>query len=142
MSDEVEKKEAVHDYVDDYKKFAFKDGMLKMAIAFILGASFTKVVTAISESLIMPILNFLLSKTGSNWREWIWTPATGLELEIGVFLGAMIDFLLISIVLFVMYRLMLTMLEEADEARVTIRRRLGQIWCTIFPWKLVKRNKE
>ena len=99
-------KDSIDDRFDEYKKFAFKGDMMKMAIAFILGGAFSKVVTSISESLIMPFLNFILLKTGVGWREFAWTPWTGLTLEVGQLLAAFVDFFLISIVLFIMWKIL------------------------------------
>lgn len=91
--------------VREYREFAFQGDMLKMAIAFILGAAFSKTVTAISECLIMPVLNFVLKFTGDSWRTSTWEPVQGLVFEVGKFAAASIDFLLISIVLFMMWKL-------------------------------------
>lgn len=89
---------------NEWKTFALKGEMTQMAIAFILGTAFTKVVNSISNNLIMPFLNYGLSFTGDGWRKWKISPISGLEIEVGMFLGSLIDFLLISIVLYIMYR--------------------------------------
>jgi large conductance mechanosensitive channel len=89
--------------INKYKEFAFKEDMLKMSIAFILGASFNKVVTGISDLIIMPIINFVIIQTGDTWRRWSVEPIHGLKLEIGQFLGVLIDFILISMILYIIY---------------------------------------
>lgn len=89
--------------INKYKEFAFKEDMLKMSIAFILGASFNKVVTGISDLIIMPIINFVIIQTGDTWRKWSVEPIHGLKLEIGQFLGVLIDFILISMILYIIY---------------------------------------
>jgi|LSQX01.2.fsa_nt_gb large conductance mechanosensitive channel len=105
---EQERRDGLADQIDDrireYRDFAFKDDMLKMAIAFILGGAFSKTVNAISESLIMPLLNFILQLTGENWRTATWEPIEGLVFEVGKFAAASVDFLLISLVLFAMWK--------------------------------------
>ena len=100
----------------EWKKFAFKGQMTQMAIAFMLGAAFGKVVKAISESLIMPIINWGLSFTGENWRTFTLSPLEGLNIEIGVFLGAFVDFMLISIILYILYRKILKPVFQEDKA--------------------------
>lgn len=89
--------------IKKYKEFAFKDDMLKMSIAFIMGAAFNKVVTGISNLLIMPLINFVILQTGDAWRKWKIEPINGLKIEIGEFLGVSIDFFLISIILYLIY---------------------------------------
>lgn len=89
--------------INKYKEFAFKEDMLKMSIAFVLGASFNKVVTGISDLLIMPVVNFIIHQTGESWRRWNIEIIKGLKIEVGQFLGILVDFILISIVLYLIY---------------------------------------
>jgi len=89
--------------IKKYKAFAFKEDMLKMSVAFMIGASFNKVVSGISDFLIMPFVNFIIIQTGESWRKWSVEPIVGLKIEIGQFLGVMIDFLLISFILYIIY---------------------------------------
>ena len=120
----------VENRIQEYRRFAFKDDMLKLAIAFILGGAFTKTVTAISEGLIMPILNFLLQFTGENWRAATWAPLDGMVLEVGKLAAAAVAFLLISIVLFYLWKLAKAIQEGKPVS----------IWKKIFPWKIVRRD--
>lgn len=90
--------------VDEYKRFAFKDDLLKLAIAFIIGGALTKAVSAISECLIMPAVNYLVKFTGTNWRQLSWSPLINLTFEIGKFSAAMVDFFLTTIVLFILWK--------------------------------------
>ncbi len=89
---------------NNYKKFAFKGNMVQMAVAFMLGAAFSKVVSSISECLIMPVANFFVNKTGEDWRQFTWEPLEGMALEVGKFSGAFLDFFIISLILFIIYR--------------------------------------
>lgn len=120
----------VKDRVQEYRQFAFKDDMLKLAIAFILGGAFTKTVTAISECLIMPLLNFI-TQHGGSWREAVWEPIEGLIFEIGAFGAASVDFILISVVLFFMWKTASVIREEKP---------IRTVWKKIFPWKIVRRD--
>lgn len=105
-----------------FKKFAFKGDMMKMAIAFILGAAFNKVVKGITDFLIMPMLNCLLSAANSDWRTYKLEPIEGMALELGQLAGTFIDFLLIAIVLYIIYAKFLNPLfEEEKEKALEIR---------------------
>lgn len=101
------KKIIENENISQFKEFAFKNRMLEMAIAFIMGAAFKKVVESIANNLIMPVLNYIIGETGTDWREFSYTPTEGLNLEIGSFLGSFIDFTLISLVLFILYKKLL-----------------------------------
>lgn len=89
---------------DEFKKFAFKGHMIQMAIAFMLGAAFKKVTSSISEHLVMPAINYLITKTATDWREYTYAPIEGMTFEIGLFIGTFIDFFLLAIILYILYR--------------------------------------
>ena len=101
-----------------WKKFAFKGRMIEMAIAFILGAAFQKVVSSISQNLIMPMVNYVVGKTGEDWRDCSLSPLEGMTFELGQFAGSFLDFVLISIILYVVYRkVMFPLLKEDVKIR-------------------------
>jgi large conductance mechanosensitive channel len=107
--------------IKEYKKFAFKEDMLKMSIAFILGASFNKVVTGISDLALMPIINFIILQTGDSWRKWTWEPIYGLKFELGQLLGILVDFFLISLVLYIIYGKIITKIKgDNNQVRIKI----------------------
>lgn len=91
----------------EYKNFAFKGRLVEIAVAFTLGASFQQVVNAVSKNLIMPFVEYFISLTGHSWREYVWQPIDGMKIEIGAFCGAFVDFVLISLILFIVYQKLL-----------------------------------
>jgi large conductance mechanosensitive channel len=86
-----------------YKKFAFKDDMMKLSVGFIMGNSFNKVVCGISDYLVMPVATYLASSTGQGWRDIKVEPVRGLVFEVGRLGGVFVDFLLVSIILYLIY---------------------------------------
>lgn len=101
----------------DYKRFAFRDDMIKLAVGVVLGSSFNKVINGISNDLFMPLLSFITSKTGDGWRSWSVRIADGLELKIGLVAGEIMDFVVVSIVLYLVYvRLMGSLRGEGPPA--------------------------
>jgi len=95
-------KEELKEELSEFRKFALKKNMLELAVAFILGASFQKLVSGISESLFMPIINAILSHTGSAWKEAVWSVG-GASIEIGKLGGLAVDFLVTAIILYILY---------------------------------------
>lgn len=87
----------------NYKNFAFREDMFKLTVGVILANSLNKVVYGFSDHLVMPIFKFCLSKTGDGWRTWKFSPLSGLDFEIGNLLATVVDFILISIVLYLFY---------------------------------------
>ena len=84
----------------DYKNFAFNRNMLGVAIGLILATAFQKTVSGISDYLIMPIVNYFVIGTGDDWRKWVAHPVPGMYLEIGRLIGTMVDFVILTLVLY------------------------------------------
>ena len=100
--DEIEEKieTKIQEEVQDYKKFAFNQNMLGVAIGLILATAFQKTVAGISDYLIMPVINYFLSSTDGNWRNWVIHPFVGMDIEIGHLIGTFVDFVILTLVLY------------------------------------------
>ena len=79
----------------EFKAFVLRGNVIDLAVAVVLGAAFGKIVTAVVEGLVMPVVGAVIP--GGNWREWTVTP---LNLKLGSVLGATIDFVVVSLVVF------------------------------------------
>jgi len=86
--------------IAEFKDFIGKAGVLGLAIGFIMGTAIGKVVTALVQDLIMPIPGALIE--GGDWRKaTVAIPiGNGMNFGIGDFVGVVIDFLIISMVIF------------------------------------------
>ncbi len=87
--------------IAEFKDFIGKAGVMGLAIGFIMGTAIGKVVTSLVQDLIMPIPGALIE--GGDWRKAIITLpiGNGMNFGIGDFVGVVIDFLIISMVIFV-----------------------------------------
>ena len=64
---------------NDFKKFAFKGNIIDMAVGVIIGGAFGKIVTALVNNVIMPLLSLLIGKINFNDLKWVITPATTVD---------------------------------------------------------------
>lgn len=120
MDNEINKQRSLigEKELKEYRNFALRDDMLKLAIGVMLGNSFNKVVYGFSDYLVMPVFKFICSKTGEGWRSWSVSPVEGLNFELGRLLGTMTDFVLISVLLYVVYSKMLNRVLREDRGVV------------------------
>ena len=92
-------------FVDDFKKFAFKGNVVDLAVGVIIGAAFGKIVAKLVEDLVMPLVGLALP--GGDWRTAGVTLRHAADakddviLRFGDFLGAMLDFFVVALVLFI-----------------------------------------
>jgi large conductance mechanosensitive channel len=101
--------EKIKDEIKQYREFALKKNMLEISVALMLATSFNKMVTALSENILMPVIGFLTnSSIERNWRNLEFKIYDGLTIEAGKFVGSTLDFLIISVCLYVFYMKLFT----------------------------------
>ena len=82
----------------EFKKFISKGNVIDLAVGVIMGSAFTKIVTSLVENIIMPFISVIVGKV--NISELAVTVTDELTIPYGLFLQAIIDFLLIAICVF------------------------------------------
>ncbi|MBH8554210.1 large conductance mechanosensitive channel protein MscL [Nostocaceae cyanobacterium CENA357] len=83
-------------FLRDFQEFALKGNVVDLAIAVIIGTAFGRIVTSLVEDVIMPLVNPLIAVGGKDWR----TITIGPGIAIGQFFGAIVDFVIIALILF------------------------------------------
>lgn len=90
--------------INEYKKFAFNKSLMALALTLILANVVQKFVSSISESLLMPVINYFTNiANNDNWRNIILCPVDGMNLEIGKFCGSFLEFGITTLVLYLIY---------------------------------------
>ncbi len=91
--------------VSEFSEFLKKYQVIGLAVAFIMGAASTKLVTALVTDIIMPIISALMP-ANVDWKvyELVIGPVKFL---VGDFAAALIDFLIIALVIFIIVKLMI-----------------------------------
>ena len=80
----------------EFKQFLVKENVLALAIAVVLGAAMGKLVTALVNDFIMPIVAAVVPS--GDWRAY--TLDIGpVRFLVGDFIGALIDFIIIAFVI-------------------------------------------
>ncbi|HEY0978843.1 MAG TPA: large conductance mechanosensitive channel protein MscL [Flavobacteriales bacterium] len=82
----------------EFKEFALKGNVMDLAVGVIIGGAFGKIVNSLVADVVMPLVNPLIP--GGDWK----TIEVGPGVKLGSFLGNILDFLVIAIVIFLMVR--------------------------------------
>jgi large conductance mechanosensitive channel len=85
-------------FVNEFKDFLSKYRVMGMAVAFILGLYLGSLVNALVDDLIMPIIE--LAMPGVEWEA-----ITAGPFRIGHFIGALITFLIVALVIFLLVKI-------------------------------------
>jgi len=100
---------------EEFKKFAVRGNVIDLAVGVIIGASFTGIVNSLVKDIIMPPIGVLLGGLDfSNFFITIKGPATAtlaeaakvqaVTINYGIFINALINFLIVALVLFMVIR--------------------------------------
>jgi len=104
-------------FIDDFKKFAFKGNVIDLAVGVVIGAAFGKIVSALVADLVMPVVSLVLPS--GDWRtaglvlRTAADPKDNVVLKYGDFLGAVLDFFVVAVALF----LIVSRIIKAAEGR-------------------------
>lgn len=97
----------------EFKAFLVKENVLALALAVVIGAALGKLVTALVNDFIMPIVAVVTP--GGNWRAA--TLDVGpVQFLVGDFLGNLLDFLIIA---FVVWRISKAVMRPSPEKPAT-----------------------
>jgi large conductance mechanosensitive channel len=119
----------------DFKAFAFKGNVMDLAVAVIIGGAFGKIVTALVDDIIMPLVGTLTS-TGQKFTDHFVVLRAGKDgatdyaslalakaaganvLAYGDFIQTIVDFVIIAFFIFLAIRLLSRMQRKNEEAIV------------------------
>jgi len=109
----------------EFKEFAMKGNLVDIAVAFVMGAAFGKVVTAFTGGLVAPLVGMITGKDLSQ-NKWILKEevkdAAGkitqseVALQWGAFLTAVIDFVIVAFVMFLIIKGINSLKKKEPEA--------------------------
>ena len=98
---EPPKKEEPRGLWDEFIVFINKYGVVGLAIGFIIGSASKDLVNALVADILMPVILFFVP--GGTWREATVTIGP-VVLALGHFVGAMLDYLIIALIVFFLMR--------------------------------------
>lgn len=119
-------------FIDEFKEFIAKGNAVDMAVGIVVGSAFTAIVNSLVNDIINPAISlvtkFFKTEAASvtsgasdsllDMTNWI---IPGTEIKIGAFLGSVINFLVIALVIFCIIKTINTIRsrmgknEEAEE---------------------------
>ncbi len=85
------------DIIQDFIEFLKEYGIIALALAVVVGMAVKDLVNAVVQDLLMPFVGLLLP--GEGWREAVFHISSA-EIQIGHLIGAILDFLIILLVVY------------------------------------------
>jgi large conductance mechanosensitive channel len=98
--------------LQEFKEFALKGNLIEIAVGLVLALAFTAVVTALIDGVIMPIIAAIFGKPSFDA---IIIEIGDAEILIGTFITALVNFLLIAWVLFLIVKAANRLMPKHEE---------------------------
>lgn len=102
-------------FLSEFKAFAMRGNVVDLAVAVVIGAAFGKIISALVDGIIMPLIGLLLGGINIADKTFVFNQAT---IKWGLFLQSVIDFTIIAFAIFVALRL-INSLQKKQEAEPT-----------------------
>lgn len=119
----------------EFKEFAMKGSLVEIAVAFVMGGAFGKVITSFTEGLVAPIVGLLTGGVDFNEKKLVLKAgvaevkdASGavtvpgiaeLSMKWGSFITAIIDFVIVAFVMFMVIKAINSMKKKEEAAPAT-----------------------
>ncbi len=111
-------------FIEEFKTFIAKGNVLDMAVGVIVATAFGKITTSLVNDVFMPFIGWLIGDIDLNDLNIVLTPEVVNEagevtdpavvMAIGTFISAIIDFILIAFVVFLIVKAFNTAKEKAE----------------------------
>ncbi len=117
--------------VKEFKQFAMKGNLVDIAVAFVMGGAFGKVITSFTEGLVSPLVGLLTGKDLSanmivikekivEVKDQAGNIITAAQPEValkwGAFVTAVIDFIIVAFVMFLVVKAINSMKKKEEAA--------------------------
>lgn len=96
-------------FIAEFKKFISKGNVIDMAVGIIIGGAFTSIVSSLVNDIINPILGLF---GGMNFDQLAWNITGEVTLNYGKFLTAVVNFLIMALIVFLIVKAMNTALSK------------------------------
>lgn len=114
-------------FFQDFKAFAMKGNIVDMAIGVVIGGAFSKIVSSLVKDIITPLISMATGEVVLTDLKWVLRPevtemveevetvvTAEVAITYGVFIQAIIDFLIIALSIFIVMRIAMKAHEKLE----------------------------
>ena len=105
-------------FIGEFKQFIAKGNVMDLAVGVIIGNAFSKIVKSLTEDVLMPVIGALIggvdfSKAALPLKMW----DKVVNLNYGLFLQAVVDFLITAFCIFIMVKIISSIFRKKEEEK-------------------------
>ena len=104
--------------LNDFKKFIIQGNVMDLAVALIIGAAFGLIISSLVNDILMPLIGLLMG--GIDFSGLAITVGSA-KVGYGLFIQAIVNFLIVALVIFMLIRTLNSMKKPAPVAAPTTK---------------------
>lgn len=101
-------------FFKEFKDFAMRGNLVDVAVAFVMGAAFGKIVSSFVEGMVMPLVGLVTGGVDFNEKKWVIQEAIAesegvaavaeISIKYGTFITNLIDFIIVAFAVFLVIK--------------------------------------
>jgi len=104
--------------LEEFKNFAFKGNVIDLAVGVVIGIAFGKIVDSLVKHLMMPLISVMVPGE-QGYLGWKWV-INSKEIPYGLFLGEIVNFLIVTLALYLFVVKFLGLLIKAKKKEAVV----------------------
>lgn len=110
-------------FFKEFKDFAIKGNVMDMAIGLVIGSAFQSIIKSLVEDVIMP---FTALFTGNvDYTNWV-IQISNVQIKIGSFITAIINFLIIALSIFIALKCIIKINKHLEKVNKEVEERIAK----------------
>ena len=122
-SEEEIKAKAKKGFLAEFREFAIRGNVMDMAVGVIIGAAFTGIINSLVKDILMPVIGLI--SDNYNFSALAIKFSENNSLTYGMFIQAIINFVLIALVLFIIIKFFNKLRREKKDEAPLVQTELG-----------------
>ncbi|WP_299167130.1 large conductance mechanosensitive channel protein MscL [uncultured Arthrobacter sp.] len=111
--------------INGFKNFIMKGNVIDLAVAVVIGAAFGAVVKSLVENVLMPLISALVG--APNFDDFAKVTINGNEILFGMFLTAVVNFLLIAAAVYFVIVMPMNKLIERRDRKLNLEEEVEEV---------------
>jgi len=118
-------------FIKEFKDFAMRGNLVDVAVAFVMGAAFGKIISSFVDGIVMPVVGMLTGGVDFSQQKIMLKDAVGeiknadgtivpavaeVSIKYGIFITNLIDFIVVAFAVFLVIKAINTMKKAEPEA--------------------------
>lgn len=108
-------------FLDEFKQFAMRGNVVDLAVAVVIGGAFGKIVSSLTNDIIMPLIGFITGGIDFSNLEWVLKEETKdtavVSVKYGLLLNTLITFIIVAFVIFMLIKVMNKLQKQKEEKK-------------------------